>query len=166
MDKLRRALSGNEMSDDQDEERGNIITQVMDSSTLNWNTRIKGFTICFVLGFLISMLGSALIFLPGGLTIFAIFYTIGNILALGSTCFLMGPMKQLQKMFAPTRLIATAIMILALIMTLVAVFVLGNTMLALLMVVVQFLAMTWYALSYIPYARDAAKSCFGSCVGG
>ena len=36
--------------------------------------------------------------------------------------------------------------------------------LALLMVVIQFLAMTWYSLSYIPYARDAAKKCFASCV--
>lgn len=32
------------------------------------------------------------------------------------------------------------------------------------MVIIQFLAMTWYSLSYIPYARDAAKKCFASCV--
>ncbi|KAA0199208.1 hypothetical protein HAZT_HAZT009114 [Hyalella azteca] len=83
----------------------------------------------------------------------------------GSTCFLMGPLKQLERMFAPTRLVATIIMILALIMTLISVFVLGNKMLALVMVFVQFLAMTWYSLSYIPYARDAAKKCFESCIG-
>ena len=35
----------------------------------------------------------------------------------------MGPMKQLQRMFDPTRLIATIVMVCALIMTLVAVFV-------------------------------------------
>lgn len=165
MDKLRRALSGQEASDDQDEERGGIITQVMDSSTLSWETRIKGFAICFVLGFLFSLLGSALLFLPGGTTIFVILYTLGNLLAISSTCFLMGPMKQLERMFASTRLVATIIMVLALIMTLVSVLVLGNTMLALVMVVIQFLAMTWYSLSYIPYARDAAKKCFASCLG-
>ncbi|XP_018011455.1 vesicle transport protein SFT2B-like, partial [Hyalella azteca] len=141
------------------------LLRVMDSSTLSWHTRIKGFLICFILGFVLSMLGSALIFLPFGLTIFAILYTLGNCLALVSTCFLMGPLKQLERMFAPTRLVATIIMILALIMTLISVFVLGNKMLALVMVFVQFLAMTWYSLSYIPYARDAAKKCFESCIG-
>ncbi|KAF2348242.1 Vesicle transport protein Got1/SFT2-like [Trinorchestia longiramus] len=139
--------------------------KVIDSSSLSWNTRIKGFLICFILGFVLSLLGSALIFLPGGLTIFVILYTMGNILAVASTCFLMGPMKQLERMFAPTRLVATIIMVLALIMTLIAVFILGNKLLALLMVLIQFLAMTWYSLSYIPYARDAAKKCFGSCLG-
>lgn len=43
-------------------------------------------------------------------------------------------------------------------------FQLHKAALALLMVIIQFLAMTWYSLSYIPYARDAAKKCFASCV--
>ncbi|XP_063868072.1 vesicle transport protein SFT2A-like isoform X1 [Scylla paramamosain] len=172
MDKLRKALSGRETSDDQDEERGNIITQtedtpllrVIDNNSLSWNTRVKGFAICFVLGFVMSFLGSALLFLPKGLILFAVFYTIGNCLALSSTCFLMGPVNQCKKMFAKTRIIATIVMFLALFMTLIAAFVIHKKALALLMVIIQFLAMTWYSLSYIPYARDAAKKCFASCV--
>lgn len=46
-----------------------------------------------------------------------------NTFSLHSTCFLMGPVNQIKKMFAKTRVIATIIMILALIMTLVAAFV-------------------------------------------
>ncbi|KAG0710282.1 Vesicle transport protein SFT2A [Chionoecetes opilio] len=141
-----------------------LISQVIDSSSLSWGTRVKGFGICFVLGFALSILGSALLFLPKGLTLFAVFYSFGNILALSSTCFLMGPVNQCKKMFAKTRIIATIVMFLALIMTLVAAFALHKRALALLMVVIQFLAMTWYSLSYIPYARDAAKKCFASCV--
>lgn len=165
MDKLRKALSGKETSADEDEERGNIITQVIDNNSLSWSTRVKGFAICFVLGFSLSFLGSALLFLPGGgLTLFAIFYTVGNVLAISSTCFLMGPVNQVKRMFAKTRIIATIVMIVALIMTLVAAFAVHKAALALLMVIIQFLAMTWYSLSYIPYARDAAKKCFASCV--
>lgn len=164
MDKLRKALSGRDTSDDHDEERGNIITQVIDNNSLSWNTRVKGFIICFVLGFVMSFLGSVLLFLPNGLILFAVFYTFGNVLALSSTCFLMGPVNQCKKMFAKTRVIATIVMFLALIMTLIAAFVIHKKALALLMVVIQFLAMTWYSLSYIPYARDAAKKCFASCV--
>ncbi|XP_053643046.1 vesicle transport protein SFT2A isoform X1 [Cherax quadricarinatus] len=172
MDKLRKALSGRETIGEEEEERGNIITQtedtpllrVIDNSSLSWNTRVKGFAICFALGFLFSILGSALLFLPGGFILFAVFYTLGNILALSSTCFLMGPVNQFKKMFAKTRIIATIVVFLSLIMTLVAAFVLHKKALALLMVIIQFLAMTWYSLSYIPYARDAAKKCFASCI--
>ncbi|XP_071530229.1 vesicle transport protein SFT2A isoform X2 [Panulirus ornatus] len=164
MDKLRKALSGRETTDDQDEERGNIITQVIDNNSLSWGTRVKGFAICFVLGFVFSFMGSGFLFLPKGMTLFAIFYTLGNIMALTSTCFLMGPVNQCKKMFAKTRIIATIVMFVALIMTLVAAFALKKRALAMLMVVIQFLAMTWYSLSYIPYARDAAKKCFASCI--
>nr|KAF6463086.1 SFT2 domain containing 1 [Molossus molossus] len=52
--------------------------------------------------------------------LFAVFYTFGNIAALASTCFLMGPLKQLKKMFETTRLLATVIMILCFVFTLCA----------------------------------------------
>ncbi|KAG7171168.1 vesicle transport protein SFT2A-like isoform X2 [Homarus americanus] len=165
MDKLRKALSGRDASEEQEaEERGNIITQVIDTNSLSWSTRIKGFAVCFGLGFLFSILGTAFLFLPRGLVLFTVFYTLGNVMAISSTCFLMGPINQCKKMFAKTRIIATIIMILALIMTLIAALVIHKKALAILMVVIQFCAMTWYSLSYIPYARDAAKKCFGSCL--
>jgi hypothetical protein len=47
-------------------------------------------------------------------TIFAVLYSIGNVVALSSTLFLMGPVNQLKRMFAPTRLIATIVMLLCL----------------------------------------------------
>uniref|UniRef100_A0A673VPY5 Vesicle transport protein n=1 Tax=Salmo trutta TaxID=8032 RepID=A0A673VPY5_SALTR len=81
--------------------------QVLDASTLNYSTRLKWFVICFVSGILCSILGTALLFLPNGTKLFAVFYTLGNLAALSSTCFLMGPVKQLKRMFEPTRLIAT-----------------------------------------------------------
>ncbi|KAL6425885.1 hypothetical protein ACFW04_008896 [Cataglyphis niger] len=84
MDKLRRALNGNERCD----EESGIITQVdvdftvMDQTTLSWSTRIKGFAICFIIGILCSFLGSFALFLQKGLAVFAVFYTLGNIISL------------------------------------------------------------------------------------
>ncbi|XP_068088015.1 vesicle transport protein SFT2A isoform X4 [Hyperolius riggenbachi] len=159
MDKLRRVLNGHE-----DEERG-LTAQVLNSTTLSFGTRVKWFAICFVCGIAFSILGSALLWVPtAGIKLFAVFYTLGNVAALASTCFLMGPLKQFKKMFEPTRLIATVIMLLCLVCTLCAVFWWHKKGLALLFCILQFLAMTWYSISYIPFARDAIIKCFSSCL--
>ncbi|MFT7806076.1 vesicle transport protein SFT2A [Arapaima gigas] len=55
---------------------------VLDASTLSYSTRVKWFIICFAAGVLCSILGTALLFLPNGLKLFAVFYTLGNISAL------------------------------------------------------------------------------------
>lgn len=60
----------------------NIFPQVLDENSLSWSTRIKGFAICFIVGILCSFLGSFALFLNKGLTIFAVFYTIGNVVSL------------------------------------------------------------------------------------
>jgi len=68
-------------------------------SSLSYSTRIKGFIWCFVLGFTLSILGAGLLFLPKGLALFAIFYTLANLTSMMSTLFLiflMGPWKQLK----------------------------------------------------------------------
>lgn len=79
-------------------------------------------------------------------------------------------MKQLKSMFEMTRLIATLVYILMIVLTLVAGLVLRNPPLALICVLGQYLvsssrpalilvlndgfqAMAWYSISYIPYAR-------------
>lgn len=51
-------------------------------STLSWSTRIKAFCICFVLGILLSFLGSIALFLHRGIVVFAVFYTIGNLVSM------------------------------------------------------------------------------------
>lgn len=153
MDKLRKVLSGN----DQTEEERGIMAEINEMTTFSWSTRIKGFCILFVVGILLSFLGTFALFLHRGINVFAIFYTLGNVVSLLSTCFLMGPLKQLENMFHSKRLIATIIVIVSICMTLVAAMVLHKALLALIFIIIQSLAMTWYSLSYIPYARDAVK---------
>ncbi|XP_052007389.1 vesicle transport protein SFT2A [Xyrauchen texanus] len=160
MDKLRRVLSGRE----ENEELG-LTAQVLDGASLSFGTRVKWFFICFAAGILCSILGTALLFLPKtGIKLFAVFYTLGNIAALSSTCFLMGPLKQLKRMFEPTRLIATILMLLFLVLTLCAVFWWNKKGLAIIFCILQFFSLTWYSISYIPFARDAIIKCFTSCL--
>ncbi|CAL8108371.1 unnamed protein product [Orchesella dallaii] len=156
MDKLRRALSGQD-SESQAEEGG--FNEIVDTSSLSWSTRIKGFIACFLLGFVFSIFGTILFFFHNTRG-FGICYSFGSIVSLLSTMFLMGPFKQLKKMFEGTRVIATAVMLASLVLTLFFALKVGNGGLVLLFVIIQFLAMTWYSLSYIPYARDAVKKCF------
>jgi len=157
MDKLRRALSGEEEEDDSG------LTRVMDNSTLSWGTRVKGFIACFVLGIVLSVVGSICIFFRSYIA-FALIYTAGNLVAMASTCFLCGPLAQLKKMFAKTRIIATVLVFTFMALTLIFGLAVKKGGLALLFCILQFLAMTWYSISYIPFARDAIKKCAGTCL--
>lgn len=66
---------------------------------------------------------------------FAITYSFGNILAMGSTAFLMGPWRQIKNMFDPSRLIATLIYLGLLVATLVVAFTIANIPLLLVLIV-------------------------------
>ena len=94
---------------------------------------------------------------------FGVLYTLGNIVALFSTAFLFGPVRQLKNMFHSKRAIATIIYLATLIGTLVVAIMTGSIIAVLCMIIVQFLALVWYTLSYIPYARDLVWGCLSKC---
>ncbi|KAK1796671.1 hypothetical protein P4O66_009694 [Electrophorus voltai] len=108
MDKLRAFLNGR----DENTDNRNILQAANEASTLGWDTRVKGFVACMVIGLVCSVLGVCCLFIPKiGLILFIVFYTFGNICCLFSTMFLMGPMKQLKRMCDKTRAFATTVMI-------------------------------------------------------
>ncbi|XP_076004738.1 SFT2 domain containing 2a [Genypterus blacodes] len=161
MDKLKSVLSGEEARKDD----RTILEVANEASTLGWGTRVKGFVGCFVVGAIATILGVCVLFIPKvGITLFIVFYTIGNICTLCSTMFLMGPMKQLKRMCDKTRALATTIMITCLVLTLCAAFWWKNFGLALLFCILQVLAFTWYSLSYIPFVRDAILKMLAMCM--
>lgn len=75
--------------------------------------------------------------------------------------FLMGPMAQLKRMFDKGRWVATAVYLASLLLTLVAAFVVRVGLLVLLCLICQLAALTWYCLSYVPFARQAVSSLLG-----
>jgi len=127
---------------------------------LSKTQRLYGFIACVAIGFILSLLGTVVLIL-GQLVLFAVLYVLGTIVTLFGTGFLIGFLRQLKLMFKPVRVVASAIFIASIVLVLVGAFVLGNGILCLIFVFVEFLAYTWYTLSYIPYARAAVTKAVG-----
>lgn len=130
--------------------------------SLSYEQRLYGFIGCFVTGWIISLLSCfALVHIKDQPGKFAVLYTFGNVVALCSTCFLWGPCSQLKSMMKSHRLIASILYLVSMVATLVCAFTGQKVILIVLCIFVQFFALLWYCLSYIPYARQMVKACIG-----
>jgi hypothetical protein len=129
---------------------------------LSWTSRIQGFLLFLSLGFVASTL-SWVALSTGSYTKYTSLSTLGNIMSLFATTVLMGPRRQCRSMFDPSRQQATSIYLGAIAATLIAAFVVGSPVLCALCSFVQYLALFWYSLSYVPYGHEMALSCLGGC---
>ncbi|KAI8910726.1 Got1/Sft2-like family-domain-containing protein [Powellomyces hirtus] len=158
---------------------GSAMDPMCGGFELTKKQRFYGFGICFVLGFVISLL-STLLLTVGSIAGFAVFYTCGNIISLLSTGFLIGFKSQFKKMLDASRLTASIVFLVSMVATLVVAFTRGpqcgpqcytgtdignwqlkSVLLTLICCFIQFLALFWYSLSYIPFARDLFKNMCG-----
>lgn len=112
------------------------------------------------IGFVMSLLGTILLFV-GSLGSFAVLYAIGTIISLIGTGFLLGFGSQLKSMFKPVRVVATIVFLGSIGLIFVSAFVIKSDIVCIVFVIVEYLAYTWYTLSYIPYARAAVLRVFG-----
>lgn len=126
--------------------------------SLTFQQRIIGFFSMLCLGFLFCILAWVAMFKYRWIQ-FSIFFTLSNGSAIGGSMFLAGPKKQAKKMFEETRWIATSVYLLSMVMTIVAAAALKSAPLVIICCIFQYLAMIWYGLSYIPFARSAVKNC-------
>ncbi|CAN1787586.1 Vesicle transport protein SFT2B [Linum perenne] len=85
---------------------------------------------------------------------FGVTFTFGNMLALGSTAFLIGPKRQVTMMLDPVRIYATALYLASIIIALFCAVYVHSKILTLFAVILEFGALFWYSLSYIPFARS------------
>ncbi|KAI7743334.1 hypothetical protein M8C21_032519 [Ambrosia artemisiifolia] len=85
---------------------------------------------------------------------FAVLFTFGNMLAVGSTTFLMGSARQLQMMFDPVRIYATSIYIGFVVLALICALLIHSKLLTMIAILCEICALIWYSLSYIPFARS------------
>jgi len=115
-----------------------------------------GFIGCSVVGFLLSLIGTLVLFnglSTSNVRIFAVLYVLGNIIALCATGFLLGPKAQCRKMWLPTRRWSTAFYLLMIIIVFIVALLKQNVFLVLFLLVIEILAGTWYSISYIPFGR-------------
>mmetsp|Transcript_52611 Transcript_52611/g.94455 ORF Transcript_52611/g.94455 Transcript_52611/m.94455 type:complete len:192 (+) Transcript_52611:24-599(+) len=139
---------------------------------ITWHQRVLGWLSCFCIGLLLqaSSFGSLTRALLGHPGRFALVYTLGNVVALIGTFFLAGPRKQIRKMSDKSRKLSSILFIFTMPMTVVTVeagHFPGRALAILLMVLIQWLSLIWYTLSYVPYgqkmARKLLSKCFGWC---
>jgi len=123
--------------------------------------RVMGFVLMVGIGIILSIL-SGVILIFGDIKNFAILYSVGNVVAIAATCFLIGPVKQLKNMVDPERVVSTIIFFLALGATIAIALTIKNGLLVLIFVVIQWAAFVWYSISYIPFAQSCIKRAVGS----
>ena len=157
VDRMKSRLGYDSLEDPP--ENQSLLQQIQEGTTLTRTQRLVGAALCLTLGAFLTLLAPTLLFSPRK---FAVTYTLGNILSMGSTLFLVGPAKQLSNMFSSRdRSIAVTVFLSTMILTLYVALGLHSTLLALPCILVQTVAMIWYLLSYIPWLKNIVLSMLG-----
>lgn len=136
-----------------------FLEEVSSQMTMSYTKRILAFFVCLIVGLSLIFLSTWFILIPHS---FAKFYTVGNLLLLGSSFFLMGPWRQLQTMFASNRIITTLIYLGAMFGTLYCALILHSVFLSIFMIVIQMGATLWYCASYISFFQMCLRTTAGS----
>lgn len=128
-----------------------------DAWGLTFQQRLYGFLSCVVLGALLSLVSLVSIGRPVN---FAMVFTLGNVVSLAGSAFIWGPSRQWKSMLDEKRRTATACYLLSMVATVTVACWLGSSawLLVLALVALQWVALVWYSLSYIPYGRTVAKT--------
>eukprot|EP00992_Anisonema_acinus_P014780 TRINITY_DN9454_c0_g1_i2.p1 TRINITY_DN9454_c0_g1~~TRINITY_DN9454_c0_g1_i2.p1 ORF type:complete len:169 (+),score=23.88 TRINITY_DN9454_c0_g1_i2:88-594(+) len=133
-----------------------------DTLALSKTQRIAGCVLSLIMGIVCLMIAISLAPMIVFTAVkFSFFFTFGNIFLLSSTMFLVGPMRQMRSMFDRSRAAAAASYIAALALTLVAALWLNSATLVTAFSTAQIVALVWYLLSYIPFARTVIRSAVG-----
>lgn len=119
---------------------------------LTYTQRLTGFALCLGSGMLCLLLASvqlfAIVLAPHK---FALMYTLANVLLLGSSVFLVGPVQQMKHMCAEHRAPASIAYLVSLLLTLYLALSHPSILLMLPMMAVQVIAFGWYIGTYIPF---------------
>ncbi|PIN20025.1 Membrane protein involved in ER to Golgi transport [Handroanthus impetiginosus] len=155
-----KMLVGMEVEDEEQQQESSFIDDFNRNCTLSTKQRLYGFAICLAAGITCTLLSMLVFFHP---IKFGITFSFGNLLALGSTAFLIGPKRQVTLMLDPVRIYATAIYMASIIIALFCAVYVRNKLLTLLAIVMEFGALIWYSLSYIPFARSMVSKIMLAC---
>ena len=144
-------------------------TQSEDSifPSLTLRQRVIGWLSCYSIGISLTFLsfGSLAQLILGRPKRFALLYSVGNLTAVASTMFLVGPRKQWERMWERQRFISTSIYLTCLLATLFLCIERPQLkLLILLSVLAQSLALLWYSLSFVPFGQTATRRIFSSLV--
>ena len=130
--------------------------------------RITGFIVCAVIGLFLGIFSLGLL-IPSGqekTVSNGIWLTGGNLLCICSTLFLTSFVNQMKKMLEPARALNTLILLGSMAATIIfAVFEFWLVFIYV-AIAIQYAAMIWYILSYIPHGQEFCTGCVKSCCSG
>ncbi|KAL6759718.1 Got1/Sft2-like family-domain-containing protein [Haematococcus lacustris] len=152
VDKFKQAMSA-----DEEQQSSSLLKQVDAAVTLSWKQRFIGFGTCLGIGILLTLVSIPMLWTLN-IAGFAIFYSLGSLVSICSTVFLMGPVKQCQRMFEQHRVLATSVFLIAIVLTLFLAFKFGNAGLCLIMILIQLAALLWYCVTWIPGGQATLKA--------
>ncbi|KAL3521634.1 hypothetical protein ACH5RR_019783 [Cinchona calisaya] len=144
--KLTQFISGG----DEEKQQDNLLDEPEGLCQLSPTQRICGFAACLLAG-LVCMFLSMIVFVKP--IKFALLFTFGNILAVGSTAFVIGPAQQMRMMLDPVRIFATSIYVGFVVVALICALLIHSKILTIIAIICEICAFIWYSLSYIPFAR-------------
>uniref|UniRef100_A0A2P2NFT5 Vesicle transport protein n=1 Tax=Rhizophora mucronata TaxID=61149 RepID=A0A2P2NFT5_RHIMU len=151
--KLKQFMAGD---DDDGEKEESFLDEESDGlCSLSFTQRMVAFAACLVAGLACMFLSLVVFAKP---IKFALLFTFGNVLAVGSTAFLIGPARQVTMMFDSTRVYATAVYIGFVVISLICALWAHNKILTIVAIICEICALIWYSLSYIPFARQMVSN--------
>ncbi|KAJ4705845.1 Vesicle transport protein [Melia azedarach] len=145
--KLKQLIPG---GDEEEREESFLEDESDGLCSLSYTQRMYAFAACLLAG-LVCMFLSMIVFVKP--IKFAILFTFGNLLAVGSTAFLIGPAQQINMMFDSARVYATAIYLGCVVIALICALWIHSKILTIIAIICEICALIWYSLSYIPFAR-------------
>ncbi|KAG6526541.1 vesicle transport protein SFT2B-like [Zingiber officinale] len=153
---IQRSLLG-----DDREQEDDLLGEFGDGScSLSPLQRLYGFAASLVIGFAFMLLSLVVFYKP---IKFAVLFTFGNLFAVGSTAFLIGPVQQARMMLDPVRVYATIIYVGSVVVALVCALWVHSKLLTVIAIVSEICALVWYSLSYVPFARRMVSELLISC---
>ncbi|KAI9907352.1 hypothetical protein PsorP6_016134 [Peronosclerospora sorghi] len=137
------------------QENEGLLNELGQECGLTKRQRLYGAISCYVFGALCGFFSTLMLWGgPKHVKQFAFFYTLGSLCSIGSSLFLIGPLRQLKIMCMPVRRVACCIWMGSMCTTLLIAFGFPKAgPLVLFVVIMQYAAMLWYGASFIPYGR-------------
>lgn len=124
--------------------------------------RIIAMIICIVVGLFMGIASFTSLFSGGS----GYWLTGGNLLCVLSTLFIQSFPKQVKQMMNPIRATCTIVLLVSMVITIVFAAINAGSVLQWIAFGVQYFAMVWYLLSYIPGGQVFCETCVKSCCAG
>lgn len=120
---------------------------------LTWTQRMQGFLVLLSMALFTTLMSWCALWMSNYWK-YSVLSSLGSLLSMLSTIVLMGPTTQLAYMFDEYRFNASVMYIGSLFLAFFVAIIFQSVLLCVLCGILQYAALIWYSLSYVPYGRE------------